>query len=72
MTSTEQLYQCPTQTCNYIYGTEWGDKRGGIPPGTRFEDVPEDWRCPYCGGGREKFRRLREPRAKEEPVPDAG
>lgn len=58
MTSTEQLYQCPTQSCNYIYDSEWGDKKRGIPPGRQFEDLPDDWCCPYCGAAREKFYRL--------------
>ena len=58
MAGHDQLYQCPNPKCNYIYDSQWGDKNGKIPPGTRFEDVAEDWRCPYCGAGREKFRRL--------------
>ena len=27
----------------------------GIEPGTRWEDVPEDWLCPECGVGKEDF-----------------
>ena len=27
----------------------------GIEPGTRWEDVPEDWVCPDCGVGKEDF-----------------
>ena len=26
-----------------------------IPPGTSFEDLPEDWRCPRCKRKKEKF-----------------
>ncbi len=58
MAPYNQLYQCPNPKCNYIYDSEWGDKQAGVPPGTQFEDVPEDWRCPYCGAGREQFRHL--------------
>jgi len=41
--------------CSYIYDPEVGDPDNGIPPGTRFEDLPEDWVCPVCGAGREMF-----------------
>ena len=27
----------------------------GIEPGTKWEDVPEDWICPDCGVGKEDF-----------------
>ena len=26
-----------------------------IEPGTKWEDVPEDWICPDCGVGKEDF-----------------
>jgi len=31
----------------------WPDE--GIAPGTRWEDVPEDWCCPDCGVGKADF-----------------
>ena len=34
--------------CGYIYDPEVGDTPGGIAPGTRFEDLPENWTCPVC------------------------
>jgi rubredoxin len=58
MAGSDQLYQCQNPRCKYIYDSEWGDRMAQIPPGTRFEDMAEDWRCPYCGTGREKFRPL--------------
>ena len=33
-----------------------GIPEAGIAPGTRWEDLPEDWRCPWCGAGKEMFR----------------
>ena len=27
----------------------------GIDPGTKWEDVPDDWICPDCGVGKEDF-----------------
>ena len=30
-------------------------RRGGIAPGTKWEDVPEDFVCPLCGVGKDQF-----------------
>jgi rubredoxin len=46
-------YEC--NICGYIYDPEHGDPDGGIAPGTRWEDIPEDWICPTCGAGKEHF-----------------
>ncbi|MCC8237407.1 rubredoxin [Pinisolibacter sp. MA2-2] len=26
-----------------------GDPEHGVPPGTAFADIPDDWVCPNCG-----------------------
>ncbi|MBR3257773.1 MAG: rubredoxin [Eggerthellaceae bacterium] len=39
-------YVC--SVCGYVYDPAAGDEKGGIAPGTAFEDLPEDWRCPRC------------------------
>jgi rubredoxin-NAD+ reductase len=41
--------------CGYIYDEALGWPADGIPPGTRWEDVPEDWSCPDCGNGKSEF-----------------
>lgn len=41
--------------CWYIYDENIWDPDGWIPPGTRFEDIPADWRCPVCGVGKSDF-----------------
>lgn len=41
--------------CGYVYDEEAGDPDNGIAPGTKWEDVPEDWVCPLCGAGKEEF-----------------
>ena len=46
--------KCP---CKYTYDPEKGDPKQGIPPGTQFEDLPDDWRCPRCKQPKEKFTR---------------
>jgi len=35
--------------CGYIYDEAEGDPDSGIAPGTRWEDIPEEWICPECG-----------------------
>ncbi len=46
--------------CGYIYDPEIGDPENGIPPGTPFEELPDDWTCPWCGAGKEDFEPLEE------------
>ncbi|GEM_PF-354228 len=46
--------------CDYEYNEEAGDPAAGIPPGTRFEDLPAGWRCPGCRVGKEAFVRVDE------------
>lgn len=44
--------------CEYVYDPSQGDPDNGIPPGTPFEDLPDDWVCPICGVGKELFEPL--------------
>ena len=46
-------YVC--QLCGYVYDETLGDPDNGIAPGTKFEDLPEDYECPLCGAGKEEF-----------------
>lgn len=42
--------------CGHVYRPEEGDMAAGIPPGTPFSDLPEDYRCPICNAGKDYFR----------------
>ena len=46
-------YQC--SPCQYIYDPKEGDPENGVPPGTAFEDLPDDWICPLCGVSKDLF-----------------
>ena len=35
--------------CGFIFNEAEGLPEEGIPAGTRFEDLPDDWCCPDCG-----------------------
>lgn len=47
MTEPYRRYIC--EDCGYIYDERLGDPAAGLAPGTRFEDIPDDWVCPICG-----------------------
>ena len=34
--------------CNYVYDEKRGEPHRGIKPGTKFEDLPDDYVCPVC------------------------
>ena len=41
--------------CGWEYDEEQGYPEGGIAPGTKWEDVPEDFECPLCSAGKDQF-----------------
>ncbi len=43
------------QVCDHIYDPAEGDPDSGIPPGTPFEALPDDWACPVCGAEKSDF-----------------
>ena len=45
-------YVC--SVCGYEYDEAAGDPDNGIAPGTKWEDIPEDFTCPLCGVGKER------------------
>jgi rubredoxin len=45
--------------CDYIYDPSEGDPENGIPAGTAFEDLPEDWTCPICGVSKDEFEKIK-------------
>ena len=46
-------YVC--DACGWVYDEELGDAESGIAPGTKFEDLPDDFVCPLCGVGKDNF-----------------
>jgi len=41
--------------CGWVYDEAAGAPDDGLAPGTRWVDVPDDWRCPLCDVGKEEF-----------------
>ena len=56
-------YVC--DVCGWIYDEEAGDADLGIAPGTKFEDLPEDFLCPLCSVGKDFFSELSEQDVKQ-------
>ncbi len=46
-------YECVV--CGFIYDEKEGMPDEGIAPGTKWDDIPEDWNCPDCGVAKEDF-----------------
>lgn len=47
------VWEC--QVCGFIYDERRGWPEDGIEPGTKWEDIPEDWTCPECGVAKSDF-----------------
>ncbi|MBE9531066.1 MAG: rubredoxin [Proteobacteria bacterium] len=43
--------------CGYVYDPEQGDPDNGVNPGTKWEDVSNDWECPVCGASKDDFEK---------------
>ena len=48
-----KTYIC--DACSWEYDEAAGYPEGGIAPGTKFEDLPEDFECPMCGVDKSQF-----------------
>jgi rubredoxin-NAD+ reductase len=48
-----QKYFC--DICGWEYDPEVGDPDSGVAPGTAWDDVPEEFECPKCGVGKDRF-----------------
>jgi len=48
-------YEC--SICGYVYDPAAGDPDNGVAPGTKFEDIPEEWVCPVCGAPKSEFNK---------------
>lgn len=44
--------------CDYVYDEAAGDADSGVEPGTAFDDLPDDWVCPWCGAPKDAFEKV--------------
>jgi len=64
MSEPYRRYLCVV--CGFVYDEAEGDPDGGLPPGTRYEDIPDDWECPDCGVTKADFVLLEAPEESQE------
>ena len=53
---TMDKWEC--MVCGYIYDPAEGDPDNGMPPGTAWEALPDDWVCPDCGAEKDMFEKM--------------
>ncbi|SUA63632.1 Rubredoxin [Oligella urethralis] len=41
--------------CGWVYDEATGAPDEGLAPGTRWEDIPDDWICPECAARKVDF-----------------
>jgi len=46
-------YVC--DVCGYEYDESAGAPDSGVEPGTKWENVPDNFECPLCGVGKDEF-----------------
>lgn len=49
-------YEC--KVCGWVYDPDKGDPDNGVDPGTKFEDLPDNWVCPVCGASKSDFKKM--------------
>ena len=59
------------KACGLIYDEAQGDADSGLAPGTRFDDIPDDWACPLCGVTKADFEPYEVPVAPRRTVRNA-
>lgn len=57
------------RACGYIYDEALGDPDDGLPAGTRFDDIADDWQCPLCGVTKSDFELLDDDTPIANPAP---
>jgi len=53
----EKMDKYVCKICGYVYDPKKGDPDNEISPGTKFEDIPDDWVCPICGASKVDFEK---------------
>ncbi|MFH0816814.1 MAG: rubredoxin [Methanobacteriota archaeon] len=44
--------------CGWVYDPEQGGPAKGVKPGTGFDRLPPDFRCPKCGAAKKWFKEM--------------
>lgn len=49
-------YKC--QLCHYTYSETDGEPLEDIKPGTQWDELSEDFRCPHCRAKKKMFKEI--------------
>ncbi len=58
MAEPKDMWRCQVANCGFVYDPDRGDKRAKIAPGVKFEELPEEWKCPVCKATRKTFQAM--------------
>lgn len=58
MSGADLMTQMECGVCWYVFDPAKGDGVWPVQPGTAFQDLPPDWRCPVCDAPQEKFLKV--------------
>ncbi len=56
--TVKEMAKWKCMVCGYIYDEDDGDPESGVDPGTKFENLPDDWVCPLCGAPKDMFEKI--------------
>lgn len=57
--------------CGFTYDEDLGLPSDGLPAGTKWSDIPDDWHCPMCGAPKSAFEKEGGEESEEKkPVPE--
>jgi rubredoxin len=42
------MYKYKCSACDYVYYPNKGEEKTETPKGTKFKELPENWKCPKC------------------------
>jgi len=54
------MSQFKCSICGYVYDEAAGIPDEGIAPGTKWEDIPDEFKCPLCGAPKPLFQPVEE------------
>jgi rubredoxin-NAD+ reductase len=57
-----KVWECTV--CGFVYDEAQGMPEENIAPGTRWDDIPDDWACPDCGVAKADFRMIERARVE--------
>ena len=50
-----KMKKAKCKICGYVYDPVKGDPKSNIKPGTDFDVLPANWKCPICGASIDYF-----------------